>query len=81
MPIFIQARRKYDGQPRMETSIMQDNTGIKPITVTIETALKVSGIGRTKLYQLLGDGTLKSITIGRRRLVIFASLEELAHVA
>ena len=60
---------------------MQDNTGIKPITVTIETALKVSGIGRTKLYQLLGDGTLKSITIGRRRLVIFASLEELAHVA
>ena len=54
---------------------------LKPITVTIETALKCSGLGRTKLYQLIGEGKLKTVTIGRRRLVIYASLEELAHAA
>ena len=51
---------------------------LKPITVTIETALTISGLGRTKFYELINDGRIKTIRIGRRRLVIFSSLEELA---
>ena len=54
---------------------MQKNVELKPITVTIETALRASGLGRTKLYELIGNGTLKTITIGRRRLVVYSSLE------
>lgn len=54
------------------------NTTLKPITITINEALRVSGLGRTKLYELIGSGTLKTITIGRRRLVVYASLEALA---
>jgi excisionase family DNA binding protein len=50
---------------------------LKPITVTVETALKISGLGRTKLYELINAGTIKTITIGRRRLVVYASLEAL----
>jgi excisionase family DNA binding protein len=54
---------------------------LKPLTITVENALKISGLGRTKLYELINAGTIKTITIGRRRLVVYSSLEELAHNA
>ncbi len=50
----------------------------KPLAVTISVALSITGIGRTKLYQLVNEGTIKSIKIGRRRLINYASLERLA---
>lgn len=40
-----------------------------PDAVAVPVACRVLGIGRTKLYQLLSDGSLPSVTIGRRRLV------------
>jgi excisionase family DNA binding protein len=57
------------------------NENLKPITITVETALRVSGLGRTKLYQLIKEGKLRTVTVGRRRLVVYSSLEELAHAA
>jgi len=51
---------------------------LKPLTVTIPVALNITGLGRTKFYQLLDDGTIESITIGRRRLVNYESLQALA---
>jgi excisionase family DNA binding protein len=47
------------------------------ITVTVPEALRLSGLGRTKLYELIADGTLASTTVGRRRLVSYASLTAL----
>jgi excisionase family DNA binding protein len=52
---------------------------IKPITVTVNTALRLTNLGRTTVYKLIGQGKIKTITIGRRRLVVYSSLEELAH--
>jgi hypothetical protein len=54
---------------------------LKPLTVTVGTALKISGLGRTKLYELINNGLIKTITIGRRRLVVYSSLEEMTNVA
>jgi excisionase family DNA binding protein len=51
---------------------------LKPLSVTVSVALRVTGLGRTKFYQLLENGTIQSVTIGRRRLVNYASLERLA---
>jgi excisionase family DNA binding protein len=51
----------------------------KPLTVTLPTALNITGLGRTKFYELLENGTIKSITVGRRRLINYASLEGLAN--
>jgi excisionase family DNA binding protein len=51
---------------------------VKPITVTVGTALRISGLGRTKLYELINEGRIRTTTIGRRRLVVYASLEALA---
>ncbi|MEQ1706213.1 MAG: helix-turn-helix domain-containing protein [Rickettsiales bacterium] len=57
---------------------MQNQT-LKPITVTVDNALRLSGLGRTKFYELINQGKIKTTTIGRRRLVAYSSLEELAN--
>jgi excisionase family DNA binding protein len=48
-----------------------------PIAVTVPTARRISGIGRTKLYELIAEGKLVAPKIGRRRLINFASLQAL----
>jgi excisionase family DNA binding protein len=48
-----------------------------PITVTVNEALRITGLGRTTLYKLIGQEKVKTILIGRRRLVIYDSLEAL----
>jgi excisionase family DNA binding protein len=54
----------------------------EPETVSITKACRLTGMGRTKLYQLMGDGVLPSVKIGKRRLLrldtlrrVLASLE------
>lgn len=49
----------------------------KPLAVTINEACRLTSLGRTSLYSLISEGTLESITVGRRRLVRYASLEAL----
>ena len=39
------------------------------LTCTIDDACEVTGLGRTKLYELIGAGRIVTTTIGRRRLV------------
>jgi excisionase family DNA binding protein len=43
-------------------------------TCTIKEACKAAGLGRTKLYELIEHGALKTSTVGRRRLVHIPSL-------
>ncbi|MGJ5197158.1 excisionase family DNA-binding protein [Bradyrhizobium sp. HKCCYLRH1030] len=50
------------------------------LTCTIHEASEVTGLGRTKLYELIGAGQLTTITVGRRRLVLVSSLHALLHV-
>ncbi|WP_422110048.1 excisionase family DNA-binding protein [Bradyrhizobium elkanii] len=44
------------------------------LTCTIAEACEATGLGRTKIYELIGDGRVATTTIGRRRLVIVQSL-------
>jgi len=44
------------------------------LTCTIGEACEATGLGRTKLYELIGTGHLVTTTIGRRRLVVVRSL-------
>ncbi|WP_198033719.1 helix-turn-helix domain-containing protein [Bradyrhizobium sp. WSM2254] len=44
------------------------------LTCTIDDACEVTGLGRTKLYELIGAGRIVTTTIGRRRLVVVRSL-------
>ena len=44
------------------------------LSCTIAEACEATGLGRTKLYELIGAGCLATTTIGRRRLVLIRSL-------
>jgi hypothetical protein len=54
-----------------------DTRGTKPLTVTVAMARQISGLGNTTLWALIKNGTLESVSVGRRRLILFPSLERL----
>jgi excisionase family DNA binding protein len=47
------------------------------LTCTVAEACAATGLGRTKLYELIGEGCLDTTTIGRRRLILVRSLRTL----
>jgi excisionase family DNA binding protein len=54
---------------------------MEPITVTVDGAKKALGLGHTKIYELIGAGTLQTIKVGRRTLVKTASIRALVDQA
>ena len=50
----------------------------EPLLVTVQEARKLIGIGTTKLYELINEGRLEVVKIGRRTMVRFESLKRLA---
>ena len=51
---------------------------ITPLTISVNDALAMLGIGRTRFYELVAAGEIQTIKLGRRRLVQVASLQRLA---
>jgi hypothetical protein len=51
--------------------------GIKPLAVPVKTACQLVGVGNTSMWALIKVGKVRTVSIGRRRLVIYASLEAL----
>ena len=47
------------------------------VAVSIEEAAEALSLGRTKIYELIRQGHLKTTKIGRRRLVLVSSILEL----
>lgn len=45
--------------------------------VSINAACHITGLGRTMLYLLINKGRLRTVTVGRRRLVLMSSVQEL----
>ncbi|GLI98527.1 helix-turn-helix domain-containing protein [Sphingobium sp. BS19] len=52
-------------------------TALQPISVRIADAIRLTGIRRSKLYELIASGDLETIKIGRCTLVPVASLHAL----
>lgn len=48
-----------------------------PIAYSVADACRVSSLGRTRLYQLIGEGQLEARKIGKRTLIPAASLRAL----
>lgn len=42
---------------------------MEPLTVTVANARRALGIGTTKIYELIGEGQLRTVKIGRRTLI------------
>jgi excisionase family DNA binding protein len=45
-----------------------------PLCVRVNVAARMIGIGRTKLYELIGNGEVETIKVGKATLVTTASL-------
>ena len=57
---------------------MNTVTGIiEPLAYSVNEACRVSSLGRTRLYQLIGEGRLEVRKIGKRTLIPAASLRAL----
>lgn len=50
---------------------------LEPLTVRIPVAVQLTGIGRSKLYQLIAAGEVETVKVGASTLVSVASLRQL----
>ncbi|MGO8866167.1 MAG: helix-turn-helix domain-containing protein [Alphaproteobacteria bacterium] len=79
------ASRRHDARgspqrPREQHPADPRSTAIpfaQRLSCTIAEACEATGLGRTKLYELIGEGLVSTTTIGRRRLVLVRSLQTL----
>lgn len=51
---------------------------MEPLAVSINSAAKALGIGRSSIYSLIKEGRLEAIKIGRRTLLTTTSIKRLA---
>jgi excisionase family DNA binding protein len=51
---------------------------MKSIYISVNEFAAMLGVGRTKAYELLSNGTVQSTTLGRRRLVLRKSAQAFA---
>lgn len=70
---------KLAGSPAQRTTSEADQSSacLERLAYGIADASFVSGISRSKLYELLSSGTLPSVKIGARRLIRARDLTEL----
>jgi len=51
-------------------------TKFEPLSVDIPGACRMTGLGRSKIYELLGSGELRGIKVGRRRLITLGAIRD-----
>ena len=55
---------------------MKSDITVEPEALSIEQACAATGLGKTKIYELVGSRALKTRRLGRRRLVLRRDLQE-----
>ena len=50
---------------------------VEPLTVRISTAVKLTSISRSRIYELIESGDLDTVKVGRSTLIPFKSLKAL----
>jgi excisionase family DNA binding protein len=78
----VSAKRSKSVQPKLAATLpkkrpLRRREPLIPLTKTIDDTCRMTGLGRTKIYELIAEGKLKATTVGRRRLVFYASIEAL----
>ena len=54
---------------------------MEPEVVSIAETRALTSLGTTKIYELIADGALRTVKVGRRRLVRVESIRELLAAA
>jgi excisionase family DNA binding protein len=50
---------------------------LDPLAVTVAEVKRLTGLGLTTIWKLIAEKELESVHVGRRRLIVFASLRRL----
>jgi excisionase family DNA binding protein len=59
----------------MAESLPEDAVFRRPLAVRIREACRLTGIGRSKLYELIADGQIEIVKVGTITLIPIVSLE------
>jgi excisionase family DNA binding protein len=57
-----------------DDSVVRDGRAPMPIAVRVREACRLTGIGRSKLYELIASGEIKIVKVGAITLIPVASL-------
>ena len=71
--------RNIDPAPTTEVTPLPsiESLAFAPLSVRIPTAVRLTGIGRSKLYELIQAGEIEVVKIGASTLIPFSSLQQL----
>ena len=78
MPDYVRPKPRPSSEPeavplyglaRGAGTISASVDPVEPEVVSVSQFCRIFGLGRTKVYQLMGDGTLPSARVGKRRLL------------
>jgi excisionase family DNA binding protein len=47
---------------------------IQPLTVRVSTAVRITGLSRSRIYELIQSGDLEAVKVGRATLIRYGSL-------
>lgn len=61
-----------NGKPSVDLTVRADNR----VLLTVEEAAERLGIGRSFMYELIGDGRVRSLRVGRLRRIPVDALDE-----
>ncbi|PZO87363.1 MAG: hypothetical protein DI623_14900 [Sphingomonas sanxanigenens] len=64
-------------QQAQEALAAQSALPAEPIAVRVATAVKLTGIGRSTLYELIKSGEIETVKIGRSTLIPYRCLKKL----
>lgn len=75
--------RRKRGRPRKQIAL-SDTVGadlgvrsLEPLAVRVPVAMQLTGLGRSKLYELIKAGQIKVVKVGTSTLITMASLRAL----
>lgn len=69
----LEERKRIPADAMAEHSAMP----MEPLSVRVAVAVKLTGIPRTTLYELIGAGAIETVKIGRSTFILYASLKRL----
>lgn len=72
MMILPRTRKMQDSGPTQTEIVF-----IEPLAVRIPTAVELTGLSRSRIYELIVSGDLEIIKVGRSTLVLYKSLKKL----
>jgi excisionase family DNA binding protein len=74
--VSIHLRNEMASTKLTEPTISDPNTLIERLAVSTAEAARLAGVGRTTIYEAIGSGALRSLKIGKRRLILIVSIRE-----